>query len=145
MADLSTYIELHNNTPYTLKFASETEVHGDWNVRPPATIASLKSASFSMKDPSWIIPAGSEGTVTYQVAVPDTNEEGDNSTTDVTFTAKFCDSYSFGNNYCYFGTSHTELFATYFEAQIDDYGWNRNFCPDSGHPLYLHFFVRPIL
>jgi hypothetical protein len=28
-----------------------------------------------MKDPSWIIPAGSEGTVTYQVAVPDTNEE----------------------------------------------------------------------
>jgi hypothetical protein len=34
------------------------------------------------------VPSGSEGTVTYQVAVPDTNEEGDNSTTDVTFTAK---------------------------------------------------------
>jgi hypothetical protein len=30
------------------------------------------------------VPSGSEGTVTYQVAVPDTNEEGDNSTTDVT-------------------------------------------------------------
>jgi hypothetical protein len=45
------------------------------------------------------VPSGSEGTVTYQVAVPDTNEEGDNSTTDVTFTAKFCDPY-FGNNYC---------------------------------------------
>jgi hypothetical protein len=109
MADLSTYIELHNNTPYTLKFASETEVHGDWNVRPPATIASLKSASFSMKDPSWIIPAGSEGTVTYQVAVPDTNEESNKPPINVTFTVRFCDSYSADNNYCIFITSHPEL------------------------------------
>jgi hypothetical protein len=31
------------------------------------------------------VPSGSEGTVTYQVAVPDTNEEGDNSTTDAKF------------------------------------------------------------
>jgi hypothetical protein len=45
-------------------------------------------------------------------AVPDTNEEGDNSTTDVTFTAKFCDPY-FGNNYCQFNTSHPKLFSIY--------------------------------
>jgi hypothetical protein len=35
-----------------------------------------------MKDPS-IAAAGSEGTVTYHVVVPNSNEEGDNSTTDV--------------------------------------------------------------
>jgi hypothetical protein len=32
---------------------------------------------------------GSEGTVTYHVVVPNSNEEGDNSTTDVTFIARF--------------------------------------------------------
>jgi hypothetical protein len=45
------------------------------------------------------VPSGSEGTVTYQAAVPDTNEEGDNSTTDVTFTAKFCDPYERRHRY----------------------------------------------
>ncbi|CAC9462408.1 hypothetical protein BSPLISOX_2274 [uncultured Gammaproteobacteria bacterium] len=144
MPDLSTYMTFYNNTPYTLKLSSKTANHGSWKVSPPSTIDPLANASFTLKDPSGAA-AGSEGIVIYHVVVPNSNEEGDNSTTDVTFTAKFCDSYSFGNNYCYFGTSHTELFATYFEAQIDDYGWNRNFCPDSGHPLYLHFFVRPIL
>jgi hypothetical protein len=42
--------------------------------------------------------------------------------TDVTFLARFCDSYSVGNNYCYFSTSHPELFAIYFEAEIDNHG-----------------------
>ncbi|CAC9447387.1 hypothetical protein BSPLISOX_2938 [uncultured Gammaproteobacteria bacterium] len=142
MADLSTYIELHNNTPYTLKFASETEVHGDWNVRPPATIASLKSASFSMKDPSWIIPAGSEGTVTYQVAVPDTNEESNKPPINVTFIVRFCDSYSADNNYCIFITSHPELFAIYFEAKTGNDDWHKNHCPQSGHPVYLRLFIK---
>jgi hypothetical protein len=64
--------------------------------------------SFVMEKLSSDVPSGSEGTVTYQVAVPDTNEEGDNSTTDVTFIARFCDSYSVGNNYCYFSTSNPD-------------------------------------
>jgi hypothetical protein len=53
---------------------------------PPAITPSQKDASFSMQDPS-MAAAGSEGTVTYHVVVPSTNEEGDNSTTDVTFLA----------------------------------------------------------
>jgi hypothetical protein len=51
---------------------------------PPLTIAPFKNVSFVMEKLSSDVPSGSEGTVTYQVAVPDTNEEGDNSTTDVT-------------------------------------------------------------
>ncbi|VVM17323.1 hypothetical protein BSPWISOXPB_7216 [uncultured Gammaproteobacteria bacterium] len=47
-------------------------------------IGSFDSASFSMKDPSGAA-AGSEGTATYQAVVPDTNEEGNNSTINVTF------------------------------------------------------------
>jgi hypothetical protein len=47
---------------------------------PPAITPSQKDASFSMQDPS-MAAAGSEGTVTYHVVVPSTNEEGDNSTT----------------------------------------------------------------
>ncbi|CAC9651466.1 hypothetical protein [bacterium endosymbiont of Bathymodiolus sp. 5 South] len=145
MSNLSTYMDFYNNTPYTLKLKSTTAVHGSWKVSPPPAITpSQKDASFSMQDPS-MAAAGSEGTVTYHVVVPSTNEEGDNSTTDVTFLARFCDSYSVGNNYCYFSTSHPELFAIYFEAEIDNHGWNKNYCPDSGHPLHLKFFVHPVL
>ena len=145
MPDLSTYMTFYNNTPYTLKLKDKTAAHGNWKVLPPSTITpSEKGVSFCMKDPS-MAAAGSKGTVTYHVVVPNSNEEGDNSTTDVTFTARFCDSYSFGNNYCYFSTSNPELFAIYFEATIDDGDWHKNFCPDSGHPLHLKFFVHPVL
>jgi hypothetical protein len=54
-----------------------------------------------MKDPSWIIPAGSEGAVTYQVAVPDTNEESNKPPINVTFIVRFCDSYSADNKVYY--------------------------------------------
>jgi hypothetical protein len=49
--------------------------------------------------------AGSEGTATYQAVVPDTNEEGNNSTINVTFLVRFCDSYSADNNYWIFHPS----------------------------------------
>jgi hypothetical protein len=61
---------------------SKTAAHGSWTVLPPSTITpSEKGVFFCMKDPS-IAAAGSEGTVTYHVVVPNSNEEGDNSTTD---------------------------------------------------------------
>jgi hypothetical protein len=89
MSDFSIYIELYNDTHSTLKFKSKTETRGCWESMPPLTIAPFKNVSFVMEKLSSDVPSGSEGTVTYQVAVPDTNEEGDNSTTDVTFTVSF--------------------------------------------------------
>ncbi|CAC9455857.1 hypothetical protein [uncultured Gammaproteobacteria bacterium] len=143
MSDFSIYIELYNDTHSTLKFKSKTATRGGWISMPPLTIAPFKNVSFFMEKLSSDVPSGSEGTVTYQVAVPDTNEEGDNSTTDVTFTAKFCDPY-FGNNYCQFNTSHPKLFSIYFQAKTDNGNWNKNYCPKSGHPVYLRLFIKEI-
>jgi hypothetical protein len=143
MSDLSTHINLKNNTSYTLGLVGHTSAHGHWDSEPPSSIASFDSASFSMKDPS-IAAAGSEGTATYQAVVPDTDEEGNNSTTNVTFIVRFCDSYSADNNYCYFSTSHPELFAISFEAKTGDGSWYKNYCPESGHPVFLRLFIKAI-
>jgi hypothetical protein len=52
MSDLSTYLTLENDTPYTLDLASKSIDHGHWTTDPPSTIDALKASPFTLTDDS---------------------------------------------------------------------------------------------
>lgn len=137
MADLATYMTITNNTPYSLGFIAKSDSHGYWDVPPPSSVSAFNSSDvYVLKDHSGAA-SGSEGTTEYQIVASDISVTA-------SFVMRFCNSYSANNNYCYFSNSHPETFATHFLAKIDDGAWHNNYCPESGHPVHLHFFITAL-
>ncbi len=133
MANLAVYIRIHNESKAELKLIDKYTTHGYWEVDPPARVMpSSKTEQFEIKDHSGAA-AGSEGSFTYLAY--------DKRIQECKFQARFCDSWSANNNYVYFSSSLEPSFTTSFIATINDVP-HKNYCPESGHPIYLDLFIR---
>ncbi len=128
MANLAVYIKFFNDTDYELDLYDKGASHGYWDTEPPQKIlAKSTSKQFEIKDHSGAA-SGSEGYIFYKTR--------DKSGLEVYIKSSFCDSWSANNNYVYYGTSHETTFAANFVVTIDDVP-HKNYCPESGHPIYL--------